>query len=95
MKTFLLMAALVAASLLPAQPAQAGSWILGRQVYPAVPYQLPQPPRRAYLGPFTTRPEGAFMHGSFRILRNQVNVGGQLVDQYNVYESYIQGGVQF
>ena len=95
MKKMLVLTALAVAGVLPPTSAQAGSWILGRQVYPQQAYQLPQPTRRAYLGPFTTRPEGAFIHGSFRILRSNINIGGQLVDQFNVYESTIQTGVQF
>jgi hypothetical protein len=76
--------------------AQAESWIFGRSYYshtPPRPIVVGQPQSRG--GPYYSRPQGEFTTSSLRYLRSYINIQGQTVDQYMVYESYIQGGSQF
>ena len=76
--------------------AQAESWIFGRSYYshtPPRPIVVGQP--RAGGGPYYSRPQGEYTTSSLRYLRSFINIQGQTVDQYMVYESYIQGGSQF
>ena len=45
--------------------------------------------------PTTAEPDLFGDTSSLRLLRSFINIQGQTVDQYMVYESYIQGGAQF
>ena len=76
--------------------AEAESWIFGRSYYshaPPRPIVVGQP--RAAGGPYYSRPQGEYTTSSLRYLRSFINIQGQTVDQYMVYESYIQVGSQF
>jgi hypothetical protein len=76
--------------------AQAGnSWMFERSYYrhqPATPVTIGH---RARGGPFYTRPQGAYFNGGFRRLRSTINIGGQIYDNLNLFESWAQTGGQF
>jgi hypothetical protein len=76
--------------------AQAESWIFGRSYYshtPPRPIAIGQPLSRG--GPYYTRPQGEYTGSSLRFMRSYINIQGQTVDQYMVWEGYVQGGSQF
>lgn len=96
MRRCLLIALLLAGFGSAAAPAQAGnSWMFERSYYshqPATPVTIGH---RARGGPFYTRPQGAYFNGGFRRLRSTINIGGQIYDNLNLFESWAQTGGQF
>lgn len=96
MMRFYLIAAILLAGLAGASTAQAdNSWMFQRSYYshqPATPVTIG---RRARGGPYYTRPQGAYFNGGFRRLRSTINVGGQIYDNLNLFESWAQTGGQF
>jgi hypothetical protein len=80
----------------PAMRAEAESWIFGRSYYshtPPRPIVVGEP--RSKGGPYYSRPQGEYTSVSRRYLRSFINIQGQTVDQYMVFEGTIQGGSQF
>ncbi|HEV3339221.1 MAG TPA: hypothetical protein VG125_02655 [Pirellulales bacterium] len=95
MKRCLCVAAVLVAGLGSAVPAQAESWMFGRSYYSHQPTEPVAIGRRARGGPYYTRPQGAYFNGGFRRLRSTINVGGQVYDNLNLFESWAQTGGQF
>lgn len=94
MKRVVFCFALLAGCSMVAESARADSWIFAPSYYSHTPPQQPVPSRRPYPGPFYTRPQGAAVTVGFRFQRSYINIRGQ-IDQYNVYESFIQTNQQF
>jgi hypothetical protein len=88
---FLLSATLVVACGLAQTPAEAGSYLFERSYYshaPAKPVIIGH--RAPTGGPQFTRPQGAAVTSGYRWQRSQIQVGGQVVDQLNYWDSWIQ-----
>ena len=96
MKRFVIASIALLAIVATSGLAHAESWIFGRSYYshtPPRPIVVGQPLARG--GPYYSRPQGEYTNSSLRYLRSYINIQGQTVDQYMVYESFIQGGTQF
>jgi hypothetical protein len=84
-------AAAVVAALGLASAAEADSYLFERSYYshaPAKPVQLGY--RAPVGGPQFTRPQGMAAQSGYRWQRAQIRVGGQVVDQLNLWDSFIQ-----
>lgn len=96
MTRYFLIATILLAGLAATPAARAdNSWMFQRSYYshqPATPVAIG---RRARGGPYYTRPQGAYFNGGFRRLRSTINVGGQIYDNLNLFESWAQTGGQF
>jgi hypothetical protein len=91
MMRFLLSVTLVVACGLATARAEAGSYLFERSYYshgPAKPVVIGH--RVPTGGPQFTRPQGVAASGGYRWQRSQIQVGGQVVDQLNTWDSYIQ-----
>ncbi len=91
-----LIATVMFAGLAGVPAAQAdNSWMFQRSYYSHQPAEPVAIGRRARGGPYYTRPQGAYFNGGFRRLRSTINVGGQIYDNLNLFESWAQTGGQF
>lgn len=91
-----LIATILLAGLATAATAQAdNSWMFQRSYYSHQPVEPVAIGRRARGGPYYTRPQGAYFNGGFRRLRSTINIGGQIYDNLNLFESWAQTGGQF
>lgn len=91
MVRFLLSATLVVACGLAQSRAEADSYLFERSYYshaPAKPVVIGH--RIPTGGPQFTRPQGMAVTSGYRWQRSQIRVGGQVVDQLNVWDSWIQ-----
>jgi hypothetical protein len=95
MRHFIVLIVLLLSVAAPSGRATAESWIFGRSFHspPTAPIAAQQP--RAQGGPYYTEPQGEYTRSGLRILRSYINIQGQTVDQYMIYQSYIQRGDQF
>jgi hypothetical protein len=87
MKRFLATAVVVAF----AARAEAGTYLFERSYYshsPAAPVVIGH--RAPIGGPAFTRPQGAAVQSGYRWQRSQIRVGGQVVDQLNTWDSWIE-----
>jgi hypothetical protein len=98
MRTFIrglfIVAVLVAAPL----SAHADSWIFGPSTYSTYGYMPPiqQQVPTASRGPYFHRPPGYSVNSGYRNIRGYIRVGGQVFEQMNIWESWIQpGGTTF
>ncbi len=78
----------------PAQP-QGNPWMFQRSYYSHEPIQNVRIGRAATGGPYYTRPTGGYVNAGWRWNRSTINVGGQVWDNTNVIESWVQTGGQF
>ena len=71
--------------------AEAGSYLFERSYYshaPASPVVIGH--RAPVGGPLFTRPQGAAATSGYRWNRSNIQVGGQVVDQLNTWDSWVQ-----
>lgn len=74
-----------------AAQAEAGSYLFERSYYshaPAAPVVIGH--RAPVGGPAFTRPQGVAASSGYRWQRSQIRVGGQVVDQLNTWDTWIQ-----
>ena len=96
MKRLVLIAALAMAGVGVAAEASASPWIFNQSYYshtPVAPVRVGPKPLAS--GPYYTRPQGQYINSGYRNLRSFINIRGQTVDQYQIFESWIQGGSQW
>jgi hypothetical protein len=75
----------------PAARAEADSYLFERSYYshsPAAPVVIGH--RAPVGGPAFTRPQGVAATSGYRWQRSQIRVGGQVVDQLNTWDSWVQ-----
>jgi hypothetical protein len=77
------------------QLASAGSWIFRPSYYSHEPTTNVRIGRQYSKGPVFTRPEGSYVRGGWRWQNAPLIVGGQIYDNYNYYESWVQHGEQY
>lgn len=91
MKRWFISAALVVACGASATRAEAGSYLFERSYYSHTPEKPVQVgPRAPIGGPQFTRPQGVAATSGWRMQRNQIRVGGQIVDQTYIWDTWIQ-----
>jgi hypothetical protein len=93
MKRSLFAAVLALASL--AGSAQAQSWIFNPSYYSHDPISPVRVQRQYSRGPQFTPSVGQYVNSGFRQLRAQINVGGGVYDQLNMWESWVQSGGKY
>ena len=88
--------AVVAVATLGMSPqARADSWIFGPSYYAGTVPETHPAQRRPTRGPFYSRPQGEYINSGYRYQRNTINVQGRVLDQYNIFESWVQVGGAF
>lgn len=95
MKRFLFGAVLALASLAGSAQAQAPSWIFQPSYYSHDPISPVRVQRQYSRGPQFTPSTGQYVNSGYRYLRAQINVGGGIYDQLNMWDSWIQGGAKY
>ena len=91
MKRFFVAALLGAAACGAAARAEAGSYLFERSYYSHTPVDPVQIGHRVPLGgPQFTRPLGFAVSSGYRLDRSQLRVRGQVVEQTNAWESWVQ-----
>jgi hypothetical protein len=78
-----------------ASSASAESWIFNRSYYSHSPTTGVRIGRQVASGPLFTRPQGEYISTGWRNMRSTIQVGGQVFDQTNIWESWVQGGQKF
>ena len=95
MKSHLMKLVALAAIWAAPQFASAESWIFRPSYYSHDPVSKVRIGRQYAGGPVFTRPTGAYVRGGWRWQNAQINIGGQIYDNDNYFESWIQHGEQF
>jgi hypothetical protein len=75
--------------------ARAENWMFRPSYYSHDPVLNVRIGRQYAPGPLYTRPEGAYITSGYRHLQSNIVVGGQTVDQFHHFESWVQTGEQF
>jgi hypothetical protein len=77
------------------QFASAGSWIFRPSYYSHDPVTNVRVGRQYSKGPVFTRPSGSYVSGGWRWQHAPITIGGQMYDNYNYFESWIQHGEKY
>lgn len=91
----LLIALFLSAGSFTSNASAGDSWIFQRSYYSHTPVTPVQTSRRLTGGPFYTRPQGSYVRAGYRWNRDFIHVGGNVFDNTNSWESWIQVGGQF
>ena len=91
------LAKLIAVAALWALPqlASADSWIFRSSYYSHDPVEKVRIGRQYAAGPVFTRPNGSYVTGGWRWQHAPITIGGQMYDNYNYFESWVQYGEQY
>ncbi len=73
----------------------ADSWLFRQSYYSHNPVTQVRVGPQVSTGPIYTRPQGAYINSGYRNMRSTIQVGGQVYDFLNVWESWVQDGQQF
>lgn len=95
MKRVLLLAVLASLGMSQSARAENAPWMFNRSYYSHEPVQNVRIGRAPTGGPYYTRPRGAYVNSGWRWNRSTINVGGQVYDNVNMIESWVQSGGQF
>jgi len=91
MKRYLIAATLLAAACGGSLRCEAGSYLFERSYYSHKPEHPVQIGHRAPTGgPQFTRPQGVAATSGLRRQYTQIQVGGQVIDQLNMWDTWVQ-----
>jgi hypothetical protein len=75
--------------------ANAQSWIFQPSYYSHDPINPVRVQRQYSRGPQFSPSQGQYINSGYRLLRAQINVGGGVYDQINMWESWYKTGAQY
>ncbi|HTU24114.1 MAG TPA: hypothetical protein VMF30_01875 [Pirellulales bacterium] len=95
MKRFFCGAVLALACLAGSAQAQTASWIFNPSYYSHDPINPVRVQRQYSRGPQFSPSAGQYVNSGYRYLRAQINVDGAIYDQWNMWDTWVQGGSKY